>query len=109
MIADRVAAGAAWLDEHHPGWVDRIDLDRLNLADRKACVLGQMFGDFNAAPSELLEAYETDDEVVHGNRSVALGFDLITTFELDRSPGHSLLTELWRDLIIARRAEADAR
>lgn len=46
VIAERVAAGAAFLDEHDPQWwrpdVDRaIDLDALNLAATSLCVLGQ--------------------------------------------------------------------
>jgi hypothetical protein len=45
-IAERVAAGAAILDEHDPGWwrpdVERaIDLDRLKLHLGDSCVLGQ--------------------------------------------------------------------
>lgn len=43
--AEREAAakGAALLDERMPGWHARIDLDRLDLADGKQCVLGQLF------------------------------------------------------------------
>lgn len=45
-IAERVAAGAAFLDEHDPEWwrpdVERaIDLDRLDLAMENVRVLGQ--------------------------------------------------------------------
>jgi len=45
-IAERVAAGAAFLDEHDPDWwradVERaIDLDKLSLSDPSRCVLGQ--------------------------------------------------------------------
>lgn len=45
-IAERVAAGAAFLDEHDPEWwradVKRaIDLDTLNLGVTDRCVLGQ--------------------------------------------------------------------
>lgn len=44
--AERVAAGAAFLDEHDPDWwragVERaIDLDRLRMNDGRACILGQ--------------------------------------------------------------------
>jgi hypothetical protein len=45
-VADRVAAGAAFLDEHDPQWwradVERaINLDELELRDGTLCVLGQ--------------------------------------------------------------------
>lgn len=45
-VTDRVAAGAAYLDEHDPGWwradVERaIDLDTLDLFHGDRCILGQ--------------------------------------------------------------------
>lgn len=45
-LAERVAKGAAYLDEHHPGWSDRIDrIDRtcLDMGHCAKCVLGQLF------------------------------------------------------------------
>lgn len=41
-IPERVAQGAAWLDEHYPGWERHIDLTRLDLSDPCRCVLGQL-------------------------------------------------------------------
>lgn len=41
-IEQRVAAGAAWLDRTRPGWVDEVDLDRLEMTECKSCVLGQI-------------------------------------------------------------------
>lgn len=40
-ITERVAAGAAFLDERDPEWWREIDLDALELDDPSACVLGQ--------------------------------------------------------------------
>ncbi len=45
-IAERVAAGAAFLDEHDPDWwkadvPNAIDLDGLDLGDGEICILGQ--------------------------------------------------------------------
>jgi len=37
----RVQLGAAWLDATHPGWRDRVDVDRLDMGDSCGCVLGQ--------------------------------------------------------------------
>lgn len=43
-IAQRVAAGARWLDElFGPQWVDRIDLNTLDLASTYRCICGQVF------------------------------------------------------------------
>lgn len=42
----RVARGADYLDEVDPGWHLRVDPDTLELASGRACVLGQLHGDF---------------------------------------------------------------
>jgi len=42
-IAERVAAGAAWLDERKPGWERKIDLAALQIKLPCRCVLGQVF------------------------------------------------------------------
>lgn len=49
-VEERVAAGAAWLDEHHPGWENDVDLDKLRMDDCALCVLGQTFGDYWESP-----------------------------------------------------------
>lgn len=40
----RALTGAAWLDEHVPDWIDRVDVAELKLNDSSACVLGQVAG-----------------------------------------------------------------
>lgn len=45
-IQDRVASGVALLDQRVPGWVDRINVDRLDMASNVSCVLGQLFSDY---------------------------------------------------------------
>lgn len=42
----RVRRGASYLDELDPGWHTRVDPDTLELASGRACVLGQLHGDF---------------------------------------------------------------
>lgn len=44
-VAERVAAGAEFLDQREPGWWQRIDLDRLEMRRSCACVLGQLSTD----------------------------------------------------------------
>lgn len=39
-------SGAALLDKKEPGWKDKIDLAKLDLADGCLCVLGQVYGMF---------------------------------------------------------------
>jgi hypothetical protein len=38
---------AAMLDRVKPGWWKKIDLDTLNLASHRQCVLGQLYGSFD--------------------------------------------------------------
>ena len=38
---ERVAAGAAWLDEHRPGWERMVDLCILEMSDVEWCICGQ--------------------------------------------------------------------
>src|SRR6267378_6692445 len=52
-IVERVAVGAAWLDTEKPGWVDRIDLEKLDLVDPDYCILGQEYGSYFGAPLSL--------------------------------------------------------
>lgn len=74
-VAERVAAGVAWLDQHDPGWWREdaqgrgephesgpIDLGRLLMRNPCRCVLGFRWGHFGEAPIGIAE-------------SVALGFD----------------------------------
>lgn len=92
-IGHRVEAGAAWLDEHRPGWWQRTDVDMLAMHSRCRCVLGQEFGDYYMVPLMLDE-------------SVTLGFDCK---HIDGEPAKTefdALTEAWRTLIETRRAEA---
>lgn len=53
-ISERVAGGAALLDEQMPGWADRIDLGAFLLANPCKCVIGQLFnGDYASGVSAL--------------------------------------------------------
>lgn len=100
-IAERVEAGARWLDENRPGWVDRIDLDTLDLGDPCRCVLGQLWDRYELAP--LSARYEDGDQEygdwIAGDRG----------FHREGRIGYSDLTDAWRALIVARRAQVSAR
>lgn len=46
IVKQRVLNGLALLEEKHgDGWVDKIDLETLNLGDEHSCVLGQVYRD----------------------------------------------------------------
>jgi hypothetical protein len=74
-ITERVAAGAAFLDEQWPGWWQRIALDQLVLSDCSRCVLGQLAGDYDEGLTGLGLDYE--DAMIFGF-TTCLGFDVLT-------------------------------
>ena len=56
MFEKEIEAGAAWLDEHRPGWENEIRLDLLNMrygwrgdTESPGCVLCQLYGSYDLA------------------------------------------------------------
>lgn len=45
-IDKRVSKGVAWLNRNRKGWLDKIDLNRLNLRDPNTCIIGEVDGDY---------------------------------------------------------------
>ena len=41
---ERVQAGMAWLDENHPGWIHRVDVNRIDDRFSDLSILGQVTG-----------------------------------------------------------------
>ena len=98
-IEERVEAGAEWLDANRPGWVDRINLETLDLGSTCNCVLGQEFKGFNTA----VKRHMGDDYELAGAWAFTLQSD--RGFLVD-DQHFSDLTQAWRDYITARRAAA---
>lgn len=67
-IQERVAKGAAWLDEVRPGWRDAINLDTLDICDGHHCVCGQVFA------ADALSALGKQDYRPSGFYYIASGF-----------------------------------
>jgi hypothetical protein len=67
-MQERVAAGAARLDDRMPGWASRIDVANLRMAICAQCILGQLFGDFECGCSSL--------EIDPSFAAFGFGFDL---------------------------------
>lgn len=74
----RVARGAALLDERVPGWRANINTDRINMTDGSRCVLGQL------APMITRDAWA-------GYHDAALFLGLA---DLDEEESHGFLTLL---------------
>ena len=111
-IAELIAAGMAVLDQRAPGWLDRVDLDRLDMASGIhepapglcGCVLAQVdaltkqggVGRYLDARMRLV----ADDDVNGFEWAVAHGFNS------DGDVDFEALTEAWRGAILARAAKA---
>ena len=52
-VAERVARGAALLDEKVPGWRERINLDTFAISSCERCILGQVYGYYATGLGEL--------------------------------------------------------
>ena len=99
LARERVAAGAAYLDDNEPGWAARIDLNRLNLGSCFGCILGQLYGSYSGAP-----VFDEDDDRIEV--AEPLGFD--TTGPWRGNPSYEHLNAAWRTEIAARTAGPDA-
>lgn len=54
MTSPRIPQAAIdWLDQAFPGWLDRVDVDRLNQNNALNCVLGQLAGSYWTVASRL--------------------------------------------------------
>jgi hypothetical protein len=105
--AFRVTLGEVWLDRNAPGWIDRIDLSRLDMSERGCCVLGQIYGSCDKAPEELLAGEPLNGADYPGHRMVQYGFDLPAYGWEDPDPeDFAALEAEWRRVIEERRAQA---
>ena len=93
--AARAAEGAAFLDEHVPGWAHRISTEALDMASCWWCVLGQLGGDYRDA---------VDDFGIEFGQEVALGF----TRQSGDGSSWLRLREAWDGEIRKRREPAQA-
>lgn len=58
----RITLGISLLDRENPGWRYDIDLDNLKMYDSEHCILGQLYGGYNAG----LHALGLPDGIDHG-------------------------------------------
>jgi hypothetical protein len=110
-IADLIAAGMAVLDQRAPGWLDRIDLERLDMAfgvhepspGSCGCVLAQV----DAQTKQSGVGHYIDARIrLIGDDADANGFEWAVDhgFNSDGDVDFEELTEAWRQVILARRA-----
>lgn len=41
-----VKRGIRWLNNHHPGWLQKIDPESIDIASNADCIIGQLFGSY---------------------------------------------------------------
>ena len=71
IIANRARSGARLMDELFPGWAERIDKARLDMANVCDCVRGQVFGDYYNGPER---GRIGNDEVIYGFNAPVITF-----------------------------------
>lgn len=102
-LAERVARGAALLDEKVEGWPERIAVRELDLRSCRDCVIGQLFSDAADIYEDGVLAY---DEGIYRLGITGAG-ETAHGFSLPRWAGddddYAALTALWRSEIEARR------
>lgn len=122
-IAERVATGVAFMDEHDPGWWEAdaspaIDLDTLDLGLPDRCILGQRCpmeyrhlapdfrSPFTAYGIRLGGFIDRDDLSGFGNWAAEHGFDRPDRWTDPESYG--ALTAEWRRVIGQRREAGES-
>jgi hypothetical protein len=86
VLSPAVERGAALLDEKCPGWAERVDVESLNIASMRRCILGQLYGHYTTGRDRL--------ELGIGS---TYGFD-------SHLRGYDELNQDWRLAILSRRA-----
>jgi hypothetical protein len=104
-VAERVARGAALLDEKVPGWAERIDLAELDLSSCWRCVLGQLA---TSTEPDLEDGWILGRDLGLDGFDGRYGFDRYSDIEGIEDPAAmepwSELTAEWRRVITERRA-----
>lgn len=108
MLESKVRRGGEWLDVVAPGWVEWIDMDKLNLANPHFCVLGQLFGSFFASIHVFGVTYT--DLVGMGFMALRVDAPLSTPILTKQyyQRQYAAMTSAWKDYISERRREAIA-
>jgi hypothetical protein len=99
-IAERVARGAALLDEKRPEWAAKVVPGRLRMGSFCDCVLGQVYGDYVDGIRQIMNDEFSSDE--SRERRISHGFTLRSA---DRTRSWNELRAAWLAEIESRRAQ----
>lgn len=105
VLKHQVASGITWLDENRPGWLDRIDLNILDLGSPCRCILGQEWLDESPGTDPDFAFEEAAGTWNSWSADPHWVFDL--GFELYRpsNEDYAELTAVWKSEILRLRAE----
>jgi hypothetical protein len=101
---ERVARGAAYLDDADPGWYRRVDPQTLSLSSGRHCVLGQLHGEFRLGlgRSHLVSMSSAPRASLS---PVAYGFKCVEGVPPEwQNRDYDLLTEAWTEAVRTRQA-----
>ena len=104
----RAGRGAALLDDQDPGWAGRVDPDGLHLSDGRACVLGQLHGDYRRGlgRARVLDLSSAPGRFVS---PVDLGFQAVGDLGgAAEALDYTHLTRAWRECVTERRGLREA-
>ena len=107
-IEYRVAQGVALLDRVAPGWVDRINVDTLDVSHGGRCVLGQLYGLYTDGLGKL--GLTTQQAADHGFQTTVIDGpdDLVAWLKAITENDYPALTAVWRRVIGILRQNAVA-
>lgn len=104
ITQERVALGALWMDENHPGWHEIVDPGILHMPSSCRCILGQTKGDYCRFLGQMEKQHGLTDQEGH-LWAVRHGFTLAAVIECCLT-GWVRLNALWRREIQKRREAA---
>ena len=112
-IAERVANGIRWLDQHHSGWLDFVTIADLDLRVPSHCILGQCtdvgyyrtIDEIQSGPHDWKLLHQVGEYEEYADGWAADHGFRITDDEYSDSMLHSYrdLTQAWKDAIVRLR------
>jgi hypothetical protein len=99
-----IEAGSALLDEKASGWIERINLELLDLSNTCDCVVGQLFPNISYLNAlEVLFGKDSDEnDVVAMSRGCGFSIDCYGLSFQKRDALYSQLTQEWKEYIRER-------
>lgn len=102
MIGE-IRKGLALLDQYRPGWVEKVDINTLDLASGLDCIIAQVGESIYYSTN--LQALVNDSGVAYSDLDANYGFSLDSSNE---DFDYDDLTSEWRILVAQRQAQPSA-